>query len=797
MDDPWGAFIPVTDANPSPGDEWGQFRDVSAEASKPGAILGRMTQAMLDAEPDSKLSKARKIPNRILYGVNRWPGFGKVLGVAHDVAVMNAANRIKDDKANELDYTMVANFLASDRERQDQGTLQNIADIVSQVPGFVAEMALTGGAFTIGRAGAKKAIGEAAKSAIGRAAQYATTTTAGVAAQAAANPQLVAQQTVQRMMPEMQPVATPAGEIADVKIGDGDQLLSAIPKAYADTMIEIGSERGGKYLSAGAQAFFRRLPYGKATQDFLAGVAAKWVSKGHAPTMLDEALKLGRFDGIIGEELEEQAGNIARLATGLESPEQNTTGQLGIATAQAFTGNPEAWNTASGALRRIGEEMAAFAVPGVASAAVRQISPAQSAPPPTSQEPAPTGELYIPERDVRELRTQQIIDAQEEFRSGQEADKRGRREEKDAAYLDQYIRQRADDADYPVEQPSIGGIRQLPLSPDVDLESAPQQPEGYGDDLGYPPQPTSRRQELPPVDVSQKPEFGLTPEWQESPPDAERLLSVPGAEFYTARNGNRYVRMATDGLPLQKQIDARVAELNAMSVSQLNQEGSRYGLRGGVGKAQKIREIVEIEERQALGPPRTTTPEGQLITPQGPAPRQPVMLGLQNPISEIYDPKAPTTEPEATSVTEQAEEATEGQTYYVTPSTAKVIAEYAGLSDSDKPRARLNGNELTLKWGNGRRTTKNISVSNQPGIGTVPVKVASADGKHVDSLSVEGMEVSPAPEAPAEFDGPAYEMLDFDSYGRLEARKKMPVPDAHRMLKGREVVFRKLLECLS
>ena len=54
-----------------------------------------------------------------------------------------------------------------------------------------------------------------------------------------------------------------------------------------------------------------------------------------------------------------------------------------------------------------------------------------------------------------------------------------------------------------------------------------------------------------------------------------------------------------------------------------------------------------------------------------------------------------------------------------------------------------------------------------------------------------------APTEEAEVAGPKYQMLDFDSRGRLKARKELPLDQAHRLLKGREVVFQKLLECLS
>lgn len=108
--------------------------------------------------------------------------------------------------------------------------------------------------------------------------------------------------------------------------------------------------------------------------------------------------------------------------------------------------------------------------------------------------------------------------------------------------------------------------------------------------------------DLTPAGPPQEPRAAITNNWQELP-EGEQLLDLPGAELYTSRDGRRYMRLAEEGESLQQRMDSRVAQLNAMTVPQLNQEGSAYGLKKGLNKGKKIREILDIEEQQSLTVP--------------------------------------------------------------------------------------------------------------------------------------------------------------------------------------------------
>jgi hypothetical protein len=372
MPDSWDAFPDASAPAATEAPSWNDFPDAHQDSVSPGAILGLATQRMLEAQPGSDVAKARQIPNRILYGVNRWPGIGKALGAAHDFTVMQSANRIKEDKADETDYLKVANFIASQQEHQNQSFGQSVADVVTALPAFGIEMGLTGGFYGAGKAAATKAMGAAARTAVGKAAGFAAGAATGVAAQTLAHPQMVAQNTAARMMPPLQPGVNAKGDIENIKVGEGDDFLAALPPAFLDSAIEIGSERAGGYLVAP----LAKIPGVARLAAIKQAVVNRWLSAvpGRTPQMFNEFFHQVGWHGLLPEVLEERFGDVSRLATGLESPDQNVTGQAGSAGFHAATGNPEkAKNYASQALQQLAVEGLAFSVPGAANVGLSRL----------------------------------------------------------------------------------------------------------------------------------------------------------------------------------------------------------------------------------------------------------------------------------------------------------------------------------------------------------------------------------------------------------------------------------------
>jgi hypothetical protein len=259
--------------------------------------------------------------------VRRLPLAGAIFSGLDSHSVYRSAKRIESGDWSEADVRNVAGFVATQKDRADDGFGSKVLDILTHLPGFAAEFAATGGAFTAGRkVGEKVATG-----ALGKAAGYA----AGAAAQTVANPQRVYEATTERLVPQsIEPTAD-----GGVKLpGKDEDFLSALPKGFLDTFIETGSERAGAAIAPAVgklKSFFK----------------AKWLGKvaDRTPAAFQKALDKSGWNGVLGEMFEERVGDVARSATGLQSWEDAVpSGQQLLAEATAFmvpgaVGNVAGW----------------------------------------------------------------------------------------------------------------------------------------------------------------------------------------------------------------------------------------------------------------------------------------------------------------------------------------------------------------------------------------------------------------------------------------------------------------------
>lgn len=343
--------------------------EVGAEAvqwDEPGTapmqILGTLVQRMRES-PQPKEEELRSQR----YVVERMPFAGAAISAAADLEVARSATRIRDGAAAPGDYTRVADFMVRAERSGERSFGGQVFDVLTQIPGFVVEFASTGGAFTSAKQATAKVVGTGAKTMAGRAVQAALPRAAGVLAQTASNPQLVARSTAQRMMPAMQAHTGADGEVVSVEIGDDQAFLKALPQGFVDTMIELGSERAGGKLAQGAGKLFGLVPGSQQVKNLKATISQKWLAAkpGRTFAMLDETLKAGGWNGVVGEVLEERTGDVARLATGLEGPDENVVGQL--ATGQF-----------SKAGQQLSVEAAAFSVPGAVNVGARRLAQLKS-----------------------------------------------------------------------------------------------------------------------------------------------------------------------------------------------------------------------------------------------------------------------------------------------------------------------------------------------------------------------------------------------------------------------------------
>lgn len=259
-----------------------------------------------------------------------------------------------------------------------------------------------------------------------------------------------------------------------------------------------------------------------------------------------------------------------------------------------------------------------------------------------------------------------------------EADKRQQQQEADKAALDKFYRERM-----PQEVPpeTIGGIRQLPISPDTEMPS-PTEPPAVE-------QPADQTLPLP--------------------------LQQGTSEQYDPQ--------------AYKQAEARLAELQSLTLPQLNQAATQYGLPKSLNKARQLQAIVAHEQTLTDAVSQT-------------------QAAMEKP-KRMFQKKG------RANAAPTGIEPTNGQQQY--------------QRTEQGPAPSENGAEV--------RPTE------------------SSPDRHSDS-AIQGV-AQEAVVPKAEVTLPTHKMLDFDSRGRLKARTEMPADQAHRLLRGREVVFQKLLECLT
>jgi hypothetical protein len=314
-------------------------------------------EEMYDAEPVTPQRKFNdylrvfrkpsdeKDPRDILrQTVGRLPVVGGALNAASALAdisdikaAMNDPNA--DDETLRNGAAAVAYYEKQSHEDPSFG--EQVLNGLFDLPGYAAEFALTGGAYsgakTAVEAGAKKALGQFAESTAAKVATGVASRAAGVAAQTVANPGRIAQSASERQLQKV--LADPSAD---------NSLLESLPAGFLDTFIELGSERAGSVLAKGAS----KIPGVKQLGAVKDAIAQKWFGMNpgaKVPDLLAKIRSKTGWNGILGEMMEERTGEAARNVTGLE--------QGGVL--------PGGW-------KQLAAEAAVLAVPGIAGHVVQK-----------------------------------------------------------------------------------------------------------------------------------------------------------------------------------------------------------------------------------------------------------------------------------------------------------------------------------------------------------------------------------------------------------------------------------------
>ena len=318
------------------------------------------------------------------------PGAGTGVELAHLGETYAAAQRVMDGTGSEDDLRKVEAF-ARDQELASKGkrlveseggavereltTTGKAAGIITQMPAFMGEIAMTGGTATAAKAfivqaakqgvkagakkGAKEAIEIGVKGAVKEGVEAAVEGAAKQGAEAAVKAGLVrravgevaagaagaamlphrtAAAFIERRMPQL--METEDGQRLLVESDEG--IAEALAKAYGDTFWEYFSERAGAYLlakPAGAIGkMMGRFTAGQRMQMAATGAMA-WLTKKKGAAYVMDKLRTAGYHGVISEWMEERVGDVGRYATGIQDHLFPSPDQLWVeAVAFAITG---------------------------------------------------------------------------------------------------------------------------------------------------------------------------------------------------------------------------------------------------------------------------------------------------------------------------------------------------------------------------------------------------------------------------------------------------------------------------
>jgi len=306
--------------------------------------------------------------------------------IAGLVEVRDAALRIESGNSPSTqndDMAILAAFTA--KNQQERSILYNVADTLSMLPAFAGELALTGGLYTAGKAGAVKGASailkrlaakegaavlerlaveklgaQGAKALLGQLAVKSAAGMAGAAVQLPfAGGLRIASDFTRRTSPQIKEIAqNKQGEINFI-LNPGEEPLQATLAAAGNQYVEIFSERAGGAFDIAGKIIGKAVP--KVVRDQLgkAFLFGKWMEKnaGAKPAAFGKFLKEAGWNGVINEVLEERVGDAARGFADFVSRVSQGEGFASAATEAVKGAIPsgEQWLT----------ELIAFSIPGL------------------------------------------------------------------------------------------------------------------------------------------------------------------------------------------------------------------------------------------------------------------------------------------------------------------------------------------------------------------------------------------------------------------------------------------------
>jgi RNA polymerase sigma factor (sigma-70 family) len=319
------------------------------------------------------------------------PVAGSAVEFGELVPLFQAAQKAQNGTANREDLVRLATF--ANESQRNHSFWGGVAEVVAALPAFAGELALTEGIFSAGKAGAingaktllqklgseaaaetiqklaVQSIGKAsAKELIGQLAVKGAATAVGAAVQTPfASATRIATGAAERMMPQIQEIATDPNGAVSFLMKDGQSPLEAVARSYGENFVENFTEETGKGFEVAAQLVGKALPPKLRNQITKAFLFGKWLEKNpnKPPSAFSKFIEATHWNGLLSEIGEERVGDL--LHGFGEFVERLTQGQgFGDALAQAAANNTpdgKQWLT----------ELVSFSIPSGGAAVLNRL----------------------------------------------------------------------------------------------------------------------------------------------------------------------------------------------------------------------------------------------------------------------------------------------------------------------------------------------------------------------------------------------------------------------------------------
>lgn len=258
------------------------------------------------------------------WGTKKLPAVGQVYAWGQNREHIQASENMQAGQATFRDYYAAAKAQKLDEFQANRSFGGKVFDVASEMPKFIGDIAMSGG---LGRTATT------AKTLTGHVAQRGMQIGTNAARLTVTQPGYVGEATTRRMKDEIELSPDEEGQLQVTLRDSGESILTALPKGFVDTYIEFASEQVGGDLTGALGKGFAKLPRSQRISAIKEGAARAWVKKFGSLNKFQEVLKQHGWDGILGEVLEERAGELARGVTGVED-HYGVSGQLASGDAE-------------------------------------------------------------------------------------------------------------------------------------------------------------------------------------------------------------------------------------------------------------------------------------------------------------------------------------------------------------------------------------------------------------------------------------------------------------------------------